>query len=127
MDAETTNRSPRMRLSTIAMFVIGLTMWVGVPVGWLFIGSKIKASTDSLNLAVVVMGVGALATIVGLVKLLGVLNRAYHEDFVSLNGEEPQRTPLEPVLVISAMMAVAAFGVWFMVFAGGGGSTLAPE
>lgn len=127
LEAESVNHSPRMRMSTFAMFFIGLTMWVGVPIGWLYIGSKIKASTDSLGLAVAVMGVGALATIVGLVKLLGVLNNSYQDEFVSRNGRDPQRTPLEPVLVISAMLAVVAFGVWFMVFAGGGGSTLAPK
>lgn len=113
-----------MRMSTIGMFVIGLTMWLGVPMLWLYIGSQIKASTDSLNLAVIVMGVGALSMIVGLVKLLGMLNRTYFEEFVQHNGDEPKRTPLEPVLVISAMMAFTAFGVWFIFFAGGGGSTI---
>ncbi|MBI4896942.1 MAG: hypothetical protein HY827_01075 [Actinobacteria bacterium] len=113
-------------MSTAAMFVIGLTMWVGVPVGWLYVGSMVKSSTDSLNIAVVVMGIGALATIVGLVKTLGVLNRTYQQEFASHNGHDPQKTPLEPVLVISAMLAFAAFGFWFMFFAGGGGSTLAP-
>ncbi|MBK5231279.1 MAG: hypothetical protein JJE27_08930 [Thermoleophilia bacterium] len=127
MEAESINRSPRMRMSTFAMFFIGLTMWVGVPIGWLYIGSKVKASADSLSLAVVVMGIGALATIVGLVKLLGILNRTYYEDFASRNGHNPQSTPLEPVLVISAMLALAAFGVWFIVFAGGGGPSIAPK
>jgi hypothetical protein len=127
MEAESINRSPRMRMSTFAMFFVGMTMWVGVPVGWLYVGSMIKASTNSLGLAIVVMGIGALATIIGLVKLLGVLNSAYHEDFVSLNGHNPRRTPLEPVLVISAMLAFIAFGAWFMFLAGGGGSSIAPK
>lgn len=127
MEVESFDRSPRMRVSTALMFVIGMSMWVGVPIGWLWIGSQVKASADSLGLAVVVMGVGALATIVALVKILGVLNHQYQNEFVRLNTREPQRTPLEPVLVISAILALIAFGIWFVAFAGGGGSTLAPQ
>lgn len=126
MEAESINRSPRMRVSTAAMFFIGLTMWVGVPIGWLYVGSMVKASTDSINIAVVVMGIGAIATVVGLVKALGMLNRSYQNEFASNNGHEAKKTPLEPVLVISAIMAVIAFNVWFMVFAGGGGSSFSP-
>lgn len=128
MEVESVNRSTRMRVNAFLMFVIGMVMWVGVPVLWLWVGSKIKSETDSLGLAVVVMGVGALAMIVGLVRLLGSLNRTYLEEYAEHNdGIEAQRTPLEPVLVISVVMALAAFGVWFMVFAGGGGSTIAPQ
>lgn len=119
-------KSSRMRLNAIAMFIIGMAMWVGVPGGWLWIGSQIKASTDSLGLAIAVMGVGALATIVGLVKVLGLLNRNWYEEYVELNDRKPARTPLEPVLVISAGLALAAFGIWFTFFAGGGGSSIAP-
>lgn len=118
-------KSSRMRLGAIAMFIIGIAMWVGVPVAWLWIGSQVKATTDSLGLAVVVMGVGALGTIVGLVKILGLLNRTWYEEFVELNDRKPARTPLEPVLVISAGLAVAAFGIWFTLFAGAS-SSIAP-
>jgi hypothetical protein len=126
MEAENIKRSPRMRFSTVAMFFIGVLMWVGVPGGWLYIGSQIKASADSLGLALIVMAVGALVTVIALVRVLGVLNKGYRDDFVRLNEREPARTPLEPVLVDSAGLALAAFGVWFIFFAGGGGSTIAP-
>lgn len=119
-------KSSRMRVNAFFMFVIGLTMWVGVPGFWLWVGSQIEGSTDSLGLAILVMGVGALATIIALVKVLGILNRNWYEEFVELNDRKPQRTPLEPVLVISAGLALAAFGIWFTFFAGGGGSSIAP-
>lgn len=128
MELESVNRSSKMRINAFLMFVIGIVMWIGVPLLWLWVGSMIKSETDSLGLAVVVMGVGALSMIVGLVKLLGALNRGYIEEFSEHNGgAEAQRTPLEPVLVFSVVIALAAFGVWFMVFAGGGGSTIAPQ
>lgn len=127
MEAQSIRRSPRMRASTLAMFFIGLTMWFGVPLLWLYVGSRIKTETDSIGLAVMVMGIGALAMIVALVRLLGLLNRKYQDAYLALNGEDPDRTPLEPVLVISASLALIAFGIWFMVFAGGGGPSLAPK
>jgi hypothetical protein len=116
-----------MRLNGFWMFVIGLTMWAGVPGVWLYIGSQIKGSSNSLGLALLVMAIGALATVIGLVKLLGVLNRSWYEEYVELNDRKPLRTPLEPVLVISAMIALAVFGIWFTFFAGGGGSSIAPK
>ena len=127
MQEQTVIRSSRMRLSAVGMFLLGLTMWIGVPGVWLYIGSQVKAAANSLGLAVVVMGIGALITIVALVKILGLLNRAYYEDFVELNDRKPVRTPLEPVLVISAGLALAAFGIWFTFFAGGGGATFSSK
>ncbi|MFY9263982.1 MAG: hypothetical protein WAO61_00925 [Solirubrobacterales bacterium] len=113
-----------MRFATATMFLIGLTMWMVVPAGWLYIGSQIKAESESLGLALVVMGIGASITVVALVALLNQLNRAYHDDFVRLNDRNPVRTPLEPVLVVSAGVALAVFGIWFVFFSDGTGSTL---
>jgi hypothetical protein len=113
-----------MRARAIGMFIIGMTMWVGVPLVWLYIGSQIKAAADSLGLALAVMIVGALATIIGLVKILGTLNRNWLDEYIELNDRKPQRTPLEPVLVISAILAIAAFGVGIL-FVGGSPTTSA--
>lgn len=107
-------KTGRMRARALGMFVIGMTMWVGVPLVWLYIGSQIKAEADSLGLALAVMGIGALATVVGLVKILGTLNRNWIDEFIELNDRKPQRTPLEPVLVISAILAIIAFGIAFL-------------
>jgi hypothetical protein len=120
-------KTGRMRAETFGMFVIGMAMWVGVPFGWLYIGSQIKASSNSLGLALAVMGVGALATVVGLVKILGMLNRSWLDSYERLNDRRPHRSPLEPILVISAFIALAVFGIWFAFFAGGGGPTAAPQ
>lgn len=118
-------KSGRMRAEAFGMFIIGMTMWVGVPLIWLYIGSQIKAAADSLGLAVVVMGIGALATIVGLVKILGTLNRSWVDEYIELNDRKPQRTPLEPVLVISAILAIGAFGLGILFV--GGAPTSAPR
>jgi hypothetical protein len=120
-------KTGRMRVEAFGMFIIGVLMWVGVPLAWLYVGSQIKGSTDSLGLALAVMAIGALATIVGLVRVLGLLNRSWLETYIELNDRKPQRTPLEPVLVITAMIAVVAFGILAIFFGGGGGSTIGPR
>lgn len=112
-----------MKRAAFGMFVIGMAMWAGVPGFWLYVGSQIKASSNSLSLALIVMIIGALATIVALIKALGALNRSWLEEYEQNNERKPQRTPLEPVLVISAFLALGVFGIWFTFFAGGGGPT----
>jgi hypothetical protein len=116
-----------MRARAFGMFVIGMAMWVGVPGIWLYIGSQIKAASNSLGLALIVMAIGALVMIVGLVKVLGTLNRKWLDEYEDLNERKALRSPLEPVLVISAGIALAVFGIWFTFFAGGGGPTVGPK
>ena len=53
----------------------GLVLWVGVPVGWLYIGSQIQASTGSLGTAMAAMMIGAIVSILVIVAMLGWLNR----------------------------------------------------
>lgn len=120
-------KSAAMRLRAFGMFVIGMAMWAGVPGFWLFVGGSIVFKPGgSVAPALAVMMVGSLATIVGLIKLLGVLNSEWLEEYEELNQRKPVRTPLEPVLVISAAIALAIFGIWFTFFAGGGGPTIGP-
>ena len=63
----------------------GLVLWVGVPVGWLYIGSQIQASTDSLGTAMAAMMVGVIASIAVIVMALGWLNHK-HSDLREARG-----------------------------------------
>jgi heme/copper-type cytochrome/quinol oxidase subunit 2 len=114
-------------LLTAAMMVIGsLVLWVGVPLGWLWIGSQIQAETDSIGTAIGAMLVGVVVSVVLLAMLLVRLNR-WNEELRQAAGHPPRETSLlELVLVITAGVAVVAFGVWFFVFTGPGPS-LAPS
>jgi uncharacterized membrane protein YhfC len=120
-------KTKSMRMSAAGMFVIGVAMWAGVPGFWMWIGSIVYGPEKKLGLALVVMGVGALVTIVVLVRTLGKLNHKWLDEYEAVNQRKPQRTPLEPVLVIGAVIALAIFGVWFTFFAGGGGPTVGPQ
>lgn len=105
-------------LITAIMFVGSVVMWVGVPLGWLYVGSIVKTESDSLSLAILVMMAGALASIALLVKLLNRLNEAYQANAEARLGERPHVSPLEPVLVVSAGCAIVVFSIWFFIFAG---------
>ena len=48
-----------------------LFLWVGVPLGWLWIGSQVQGSA-SLGTALMVTMVGIIATIVAVVIVLGL-------------------------------------------------------
>lgn len=113
-------------LTVMIMFGASLLLWIGVPAGWLWIGSQIQGSTGSVGTAILVMLAGAIASIVALAYLLGRLNRA-HERLLEARGVKPEAPPLlEVVLVVTAAIALVGFAVWFFVFAGPG-PELAPR
>jgi hypothetical protein len=110
----------------VMMLGAGLVLWVGVPLGWLYVGSRVQGATDSLGAALLVMMVGVLASIAAIVPALGWLNRK-HLDLREARGLESHgATALEAVMTVSAVIAVVAFVIWFFIIAGPGPS-LAPR
>lgn len=110
----------------VMMLGAGLVLWLGVPLGWLYVGSQVQGSTDSLGLALFVMMVGVLVSIALIVPALGWLNRK-HLDLREARGLETHgATALEAMMTVSAVIAVLAFVVWFFLIAGPGPS-LAPK
>ena len=134
----TNSRSqPMAKAGLIALMAVGsVTLWLGIPIGWLWIGSQVQAGSQSpgftpymLVLAGIVISIAVMA------KLLAILNRAYKrvagdDDAVvrvrmpwhrSMRGDDDHRPPrsvLDVVMVISVSCAMLAFGVWFFFFAG---------
>jgi heme/copper-type cytochrome/quinol oxidase subunit 2 len=113
-------------LVLLMMLGAGLVLWVGVPLGWLYIGSQVQGASDSVGLAIVVMLVGVVVSIVAVVPLLGWLNRK-HLQLQEARGHDTQgQTALEAVMTVSVLIAVLAFVVWFFLIEGPGPS-LAPR
>jgi ABC-type uncharacterized transport system permease subunit len=98
------------------MFAGALALWIGVPLLWLFIGSKVQESTNSVGAALGLMLFGSIATILLLMPLLARLNEAYEHVRESRGLENYGQAPLEAVLVVSATIALGAFVVWFILF-----------
>ena len=93
-----------------------LLLWVGVPLGWLWIGSQVQ-SRSTLGTALMVTMFGTLVSIVILVFILGRLNR-WHAELNERRDRPLRSSALEVILVSSAGLAVVGFGIWFFGFAG---------
>src|SRR3954447_14698230 len=107
-------------LTGVIMVGASLLLWIGVPAGWLWIGSQVQGSTGNIGTAIAVMLIGAIVSIVALAWVLGRLNRV-HEHLREARGAEATGPPLlEVVLVVTAALALVGFGFWFFVLAGPG-------
>jgi hypothetical protein len=100
------------------MFLGALTLWIGVPIAWLWIGSKVQQATDSVGAAIAAMLPGAIVTIALLVPVLGRLNEHYEHTREARGLENFGQAPLEAVLVVSATVALVVFAVWFFFLSG---------
>ena len=119
----------------IALMAVGsIFLWIGIPVGWLWIGSQLQSDSGQASFGLylgVLLGIIVSMVVVG--RLLHGLNGAYGRlagsEMVrvrlpwhrSLRGEDEGRAPrqiLDVVMVISVMLAGFVFLVWFLFFAG---------
>jgi len=105
-------------LLVLIMLGGGIVLWVGVPLGWLYVGSLVQGETGSLGAALAVMMVGVLVSIAVIVPLLAWLNRKHAHLREARGLEDHGQTALEGVMTVSALIAVIGFGGWFFFFSG---------
>ena len=133
----TAGRSAVAALLVLVMAVGSILMWIGVPVFWLWLASRIADSSQpSLGLYVLVLvGIVASMAIVG--KGLGTVNHIHmgitgtlpekREQTIWLRSMRAEREVqrqtgvLGIVMAWSVSVALLCFGVWFFLFAEGGG------
>lgn len=118
----------------LLMAVGSVFLWIGIPVGWLYIASRmVKTSQPTLGpYALVIFGIPITMVIFG--KILFKLDHVYSSLtgtqsevqfrapwLKSMRGERNtarRLTVLEMTMIISVSIAVTAFGIWFFLFAG---------
>jgi hypothetical protein len=117
------------------MAFFSIMLWLGIPIGWLWIGSQVQSNTQSTGFGPYFLVIFGICISVYLVtKLLAWLNRRYArvsgaDEVVrvrppwhrSMRGEDDSRAPrsvLDVVMVISVSIAVTAMTIWFFFFAG---------
>jgi hypothetical protein len=105
-------------LAVAIMFIGSLVLWLGTPLLWLWIGSQIQGSTESVGLALLAMGVGVLITVLVLANLLSRLSQVHRSMTIARGHEDPGHRMLESVMIATAGIAIVVFGVWFLLFAG---------
>jgi hypothetical protein len=100
------------------MFIGSLVLWIGLPIGCLYVGSRVQDATHSVGVALLAMAAGVAVGIFAIVPLLGYLNRKQMELRAARGLDTYGQAPLEGVLVVSAGLALVGFGVWFFFFSG---------
>jgi hypothetical protein len=125
--------SPSAIALVLLMAVGSVLMWIGVPLGLVYLASKLADSSDpSLGPYLVVL-IGLPLGIAAIGKGLGTLDRLharitgieigeYQPGWTrSLRGErQPVRRGgvLDRVMIVSVALAAVVFAVWFFAFAG---------
>lgn len=103
-----------------------LTLWGPQPIGWLWVGSQVDYLTDSVELGIVVMFAGMMAT---LMATLAVGKRLDHAWKLTRRaaGYEQKQGALEWIFVVSIAIGVSAFLFYFFVIQGPGSSLFSPR
>ena len=103
----------------VSIMVLGsIVLWIGTPLAWLWIGGQVEGRTESLGVALGAAFGGVIITVGVLASLLSRLSDGYRVNSLARRGEDPGHGLLEAVLVVSAGVSLAAFAVWFLLFAG---------
>jgi hypothetical protein len=122
-------------LFLIALMAIGsVVMWIGVPVGLIYLASRLADSSKPSMGPYVLILVGLVVGMMAVGKLLGALDR-YHGRITGLDDGKPTQAAwmksmrgdrerkrrssvLDSVMIISVGVALLLFGIWFFAFAG---------
>jgi hypothetical protein len=100
------------------MFAASLGLWVGVPLAWLVVAGRVQGATGSLGAAVGVALVGILVSVLAAVRGLSWLAHKHAAARAARGLEDYGWAPLEGVLVVSTVLALAGFGIWFFFLSG---------
>lgn len=118
------------------MIVLTVNIWTGGPLLALWIGSRVQGSGQPTMGPIVVTAIALGIISYGLVRLLAVVDARYgaamgrttsvrrHVPWLrSMRGERPHGrrsmaslSPLEWILIVSVVLVVALFEVWFFFF-----------
>jgi hypothetical protein len=122
-------------LGLILLMALGsVVLWIGIPVGWIYAVSRmVNSSQPSLGpYMLLIVGIPVTMALWG--KLLFGLDNVYarvtgqHSEvqfrapwLKSVRGERDNRrrlTVLEMTMIVSVSIALVAFAIWFLGFAG---------
>jgi hypothetical protein len=118
----------------VAMLLAALALWTAIPLGWIYIGSKVSQTQFPSEGPYAVVAIGIVVTVVLDAWLIGRLNALYMR-VTGTNRLAPMRpswlkslrdtgaaagttTVVEAVLMGSVLLAGAVFMAWFFLLAG---------
>ena len=118
----------------VAMLLVALSIWTAIPLGWLYIGSKVSHTQFPSSGPYFVVAAGIVISVLLVAWLIGRLNTLYIR-ITGTNRLAPIRptwlrsmrdtgpapssvTVVEAVLMASVMLAALALTLWFFLLAG---------
>jgi hypothetical protein len=140
-DAAARSRSKNvfMKLGSATIIVLmvfaSLMLWIGIPLGWLIIGSHTVHSSQPSMGPYMLVFFGIVVSVIITARIISKLNQAYIRVsgnhgrvrvqmpwMKSMRGDRDEggkeRSVLDIVMVSSVALAGAATGIWFLFFAG---------
>jgi uncharacterized membrane protein (DUF485 family) len=119
----------------LLMVFSALMLWIGIPLGWLIIGSHAVDSSEPSMGPYMLVFFGIVVSVIITARFISRVNKAYERVsgnhgkvriqmpwMKSMRGEREEkgteRTVLDVVMVASVALAGAVVGVWFLFFAG---------
>jgi hypothetical protein len=100
------------------MLAASLALWFAVPLLWLFIAGRVQGATGSLGAAFAVALAGIVASVLLAVRALSWLAHRHAAARAARGLEDYGWAPLEGVLVVSTVIAIVGFGIWFFFLSG---------
>ena len=118
----------------LAMLLTALALWTAIPLGWIYIGSKVATTQFPAEGPYAVVAIGIIVTVIADAWLIGRLNALYMR-VTGTNRLAPMRpswlksmrdtapgagttTVVEAVLMGSVLLAGLVFMAWFFLLAG---------
>jgi hypothetical protein len=118
----------------VLMLLAALALWTAIPVGWIWIGSKVATTQFPAEGPYAIVGIGIILTVVLDAWLIGRLNALYMR-ITGTNRLAPMRpnwlksmrdsggaagttTVVEAVMMGSVLLAGVVFVGWFFLLAG---------
>jgi hypothetical protein len=116
------------------MGIGSIVMWLGIPLALVYAASQLADSSAPTLGPYVLVFIGLPIGMAVMAKLLSWLDRV-HQAYTRTGDDRPVQAPwmrsmrgergstrkrgvLDTVMVVSVVLALAGFGVWFFVFAG---------
>ena len=106
-------------LVVLIMFIGSLGLWVGTPLVWLWIGSQVDYWTGSVFVGIVVAFAGVVATLFITLALATRVDRWWRL-LRRAAGFDQRSGALARIFGATAIVALAAFGIWFLIIHGPG-------
>jgi hypothetical protein len=94
-----------------------LTLWGPQPLAWLWVGSQVNYQTGSVTVGIAVAFAGMIGTLMLTLAVLARLDRLWRI-LRRAAGYEQQQGVLVRIFASTAVVAGAAFALWFLIIQG---------